>query len=44
MTNCTERQSAAVDKPSVRLWVAGGMVGWGLAGEGQAGMPKVAQP
>jgi len=43
MTNCTERHPAAVDKPSVRLWAVGGAVGWGLAGEGQTGMPQVAQ-
>jgi len=40
MTACTERHPAAVDKPSVRFRVAGGAVGWGIAGEGQKGMPK----
>ena len=41
MTACTERHPAASDEPSVRFWAAGGAVGWGLAGEGQKGMPKV---
>jgi predicted carbohydrate-binding protein with CBM5 and CBM33 domain len=40
MTACTERHSAAVDKPSARLRVAGGAVGWGLAGEGRKGMTR----
>jgi len=40
MSACTERHPAAVEKPSVRLRVAGGAVGWGLAGEGQKDMPK----
>jgi hypothetical protein len=40
MTACTERHPAAFDEPSVRFWVAGGAVGWGLAGEGQKGMHK----
>jgi hypothetical protein len=44
MTACTDRHPAARGKPSVRLWVAGGVVGWGLAGEGQKGMAKKAQP
>jgi hypothetical protein len=41
MSERTERHLAAPDKPSVRLRVAGGAVGWGLAGEGHEGMPKV---
>jgi hypothetical protein len=41
MTARTERHSAAFDKPSVRFWAAGGAVGWGIAGEGQKGMPEV---
>jgi len=44
MTACTERHPAAVDKPSVRLRVAGGAVRRDLAGEGQQGMTKEAQP
>ena len=43
MTACTERQPAALTEPSVRFWVAGGAVGWGLAGEGRKGMTKEAQ-